>query len=247
MATLRGDGLDDEVADLPGQLGQLRVRQLPEVGWLADAVESHHRKRYWSRWVTAQSASVAPGTLRGAAAGRPAVRSAHAPCLRSHRSRRPRHRRQQRYRTRVRAGPAAHGASIAIWGTNPDKNAAAAEELRSTGATVLDLVCDVGDQPAVESSFAATLEALGRVDSCFVNAGVGGRATSFLDMSADEWRRLMRVNLDGAFFSAQAAVRHMVERHRAGDESGGSVVFTTSGSAFFGQARGQHYGASKGG
>jgi NAD(P)-dependent dehydrogenase (short-subunit alcohol dehydrogenase family) len=144
-------------------------------------------------------------------------------------------------------GLAAHGAAVAIWGTNPVKNAAAAEELRTHGVPVFDAVCDVGDQDAVEASFTATLEALGRVDSCFVNAGVGGRAPSFLDMSGDEWRRLMRVNLDGAFFTAQAATRHMVQRHQAGDTSGGSLVFTTSGSAFFGQARGQHYGASKAG
>jgi len=52
----------------------------------------------------------------------------------------------------------------------------------------------------------------------------------------------MRVNLDGAFFTAQEAVKRMV----AQDPQGGSVVFTTSGSALFGQQRGQHYGGSKG-
>lgn len=66
-------------------------------------------------------------------------------------------------------------------------------------------------------------------------------------MTTDEWRRVMRVNLDGAFFTARAATRHMVDRHRAGDALGGSLVFTTSGSAYFGQQRGQHYGASKAG
>lgn len=142
-------------------------------------------------------------------------------------------------------GLAAHGAAVSIWGTNAAKNDAARSELESSGARVLSLVCDVGDQAAVERAFTDTVDAFGRVDSCFVNAGVGGRAPSFLGMSADEWRRLMRVNLDGAFFTAQAATRHMVERFANGDESGGSIVFTTSGSAYFGQARGQHYGASK--
>ena len=136
---------------------------------------------------------------------------------------------------------------MAIWGTNADKNAAAHEALSAHGGAVFSRVCDVGDQDAVEESFAATLDTLGRVDSCFVNAGVGGRAPSFLEMTAQEWRRLMRINLDGAFFTAQVATRHMVDRHRDGDTSGGSIVFTTSGSAYFGQARGQHYGASKAG
>jgi NAD(P)-dependent dehydrogenase (short-subunit alcohol dehydrogenase family) len=137
-------------------------------------------------------------------------------------------------------GLAAHGADVAIWGTNPDKNKAAAEQLRSHGRRVLDLVCDVGDQDAVAASFAATVEALGRVDSCFVNAGVGGQAPSFLEMSADEWHRVLRVNLDGAFFTAQAFVGHAVGRG-----GGGSLAFTSSGSAYQGQPRGQHYGASK--
>ena len=47
-------------------------------------------------------------------------------------------------------GLATHGADVAIWGTNPAKNAAARERLVGHGHRVLDLVCDVGDQSAVE-------------------------------------------------------------------------------------------------
>lgn len=98
---------------------------------------------------------------------------------------------------------AEHGASVAIWGTNPAKNAAVAEELRAVGSQVLDLVCDVGDHQAVIDSMAATVERFGRVDSCFVNAGVGGKAPSFAEMSEEEWHRVLRVNLDGVFFTAR--------------------------------------------
>lgn len=143
-------------------------------------------------------------------------------------------------------GLAAHGAAVAIWGTNRDKNAAAREQLARHGGQVLDLVCDVGDHEAVVSSFAATVEALGRVDSCFVNAGVGGQAPSFVGMTEEEWRRVLRVNLDGAFYTAQEAAKHMAARRASGDTAGGSIVFTSSGSAFFGQQKGQHYAGSKG-
>ncbi|QQS24108.1 MAG: SDR family oxidoreductase [Actinomycetota bacterium] len=139
-------------------------------------------------------------------------------------------------------GLARHGAAVAIWGTSPQKNAAAVTHLSALGGEAWAAECDVGDEQQVEDAFAATLDALGRIDSVFVNAGVGGRASSFVGMSADEWRRVLRVNLDGAFFTARAACRHMVERG-----GGGSLVFTTSGSAYFGQQRGQHYGASKAG
>jgi hypothetical protein len=142
---------------------------------------------------------------------------------------------------------AAHGADLAIWGTNPDKNDAAIEQLGRHDVELLSIVCDVGDEDAVVQAMTDTIGELGRIDSCFVNAGVGGQAPSFIGMTSDEWRRVMRVNLDGAFFTAREAARHMVERAEAGDEAGGSIVFTTSGSAFFGQQSGQHYGASKAG
>jgi NAD(P)-dependent dehydrogenase (short-subunit alcohol dehydrogenase family) len=141
---------------------------------------------------------------------------------------------------------AAHGASVAVWGTNAGKNTAAVEQLRRHGGQVQSWVCDVGDHEAVTTSMAEVLEAFGAIHSCFVNAGVGGQAPSFTGMTEDEWRRVLRVNLDGAFFTAQEAVRHMAARHEGGDTAGGSVVFTTSGSAKYGQARGQHYGGSKG-
>lgn len=142
---------------------------------------------------------------------------------------------------------AAHGATVAIWGTNPDKNDAAVESLSAHGGDVMSIVCDVSDEDAVVEAMADTVAELGRIDSCFVNAGVGGRASSFVGMTSQEWRRVMSVNLDGAFFTAREAVKHMVDRHDSGDTNGGSVVFTTSGSALFGQQSGQHYGASKAG
>jgi NAD(P)-dependent dehydrogenase (short-subunit alcohol dehydrogenase family) len=141
---------------------------------------------------------------------------------------------------------AAHGADVAIWGTNPDKNDAAIDRLGRFDVDLLSVVCDVGDEGAVVQAMADTIGELGRLDSVFVNAGVGGQASSFIDMSADEWRRVMRVNLDGAFYTAREATRHMVDRHEDGDEAGGAVVFTTSGSAYFGQQSGQHYAGSKG-
>lgn len=135
------------------------------------------------------------------------------------------------------------GADIAIWGTNAEKNEAARAQLARSGRRVLALNCDVGEEKAVESAFAETLAKLGRVDGCFANAGVSGRGLrSFLDMSTDEWHRVLRVNLDGAFYTFRAAARHMVER---GD--GGVLVGTASLAAIEGAARSEHYAATKGG
>ena len=135
------------------------------------------------------------------------------------------------------------GAAVCVWGTNEDKNRAAVERLAKHGRASA-LRCDVSDEVAVEAAFSETLGTHGRVDACFVNAGVPGRrgVASFLEMTTEDWRRVMSVNLDGAFFTLRAAARHMVAR---GD--GGSLVVTSSLAALSGQARGQHYAATKGG
>src|SRR5262245_60963274 len=98
---------------------------------------------------------------------------------------------------------AAAGADVAIWGTNATKNAAAKAELAGSGRRVVALECDVSNEKAVEAAFAETLRQLGRVDGCFANAGVSGRGgtKSFAEMASDEWRRVLKVNLDGAFFT----------------------------------------------
>ncbi len=139
-------------------------------------------------------------------------------------------------------GLARHGADVCIWGTNESKNAAAEEKLKRHGGKVLALQCDVGDQPQVDRAFAKTVETLGKVDSCFANAGVGSRGTPFVEMDLEEWRAIFRVNMEGVFFTFQAAVKHMVERGE-----GGSLVVTSSGSAIFGAPRTEHYAATKAG
>jgi NAD(P)-dependent dehydrogenase (short-subunit alcohol dehydrogenase family) len=140
-------------------------------------------------------------------------------------------------------GLARAGASVCVWGTNEDKNAAALKRLQAHGGKAMALRCDVADEAAVERAFADTVSALGRVDSCFANAGVSGRggAAGFTKMATAEWRRVMSVNLDGAFFTLRTAARHMVERG-----GGGSLAVTSSLSAMMGAPRSEHYAATKG-
>jgi NAD(P)-dependent dehydrogenase (short-subunit alcohol dehydrogenase family) len=135
------------------------------------------------------------------------------------------------------------GADVAIWGTSEAKNATARVELERTGRRILTLVCDVGDEHAVTAAFDQTVARLGHVDGCFANAGVSGRGQhSFLDMTAQEWHRVLRVNLDGAFHTFRAAAKHMVHRGE-----GGVLVGTASLAAIEAAPRSEHYAATKGG
>ena len=139
-------------------------------------------------------------------------------------------------------GLAAAGADVAIWGRNTDRTADAAEHLRRHETRIAGLTCDVSDEDAVGETFSATLDALGRIDACFANAGVAGIAPSSAEMDTDEWRRVISANLDGSFFTLRAAAAHLVERG-----AGGSLVATSSRRAAVGQPRAPHYSASKGG
>ena len=135
------------------------------------------------------------------------------------------------------------GADVAIWGTNAKKNESARAVLGKTGRRIVALQCDVGDEKAVDAAMAETLSALGRVDACFANAGVSGRGTaSFMEMTSEEWHRVLRVNLHGAFYTLRSAARHMTARG-----GGGVLVGTASLAAIEGAARSEHYAATKGG
>ena len=135
------------------------------------------------------------------------------------------------------------GASVCIWGTNAERNMAAAGKLCAIGGKVLALRCDVGDETAVEAAMEETVKHFGRIDACFANAGVTGRSgvKSVVDISGEEWRRLMRVNLDGAFYTMRSAARHMIATG-----NGGSLAVTSSIAARSGPPRNEHYAASKG-
>ena len=138
------------------------------------------------------------------------------------------------------------GAKVCLWGTNPEKNDRALSSLADIGPRVTAHVCDVSDEQAVNETFAATLAAHGRVDGCFANAGIGGRGTGFDDMTREEWDRIIGVNQSGVFYTFRAAAKHMRERAEAGDPFG-RLVGTASLAAISGQARGEHYAATKGG
>jgi hypothetical protein len=137
-------------------------------------------------------------------------------------------------------GLAAAGADVVIWGTNPDKNADAAEQLAATGRRVHTDICDVSDEQQIVDAFACAVATMGKVDSVFANAGVSGSVPAIWELSLDEWRRVMAVNLDGAFITLREAARHMVER---GD--GGALVAISSASAIHGAPNQPHYAASK--
>ena len=138
------------------------------------------------------------------------------------------------------------GSDVVIWGTNAEKNRVAGEKLKGTGVRVKTQIVDVSSEQQVIDGMAEALAEMGRLDTVIANAGIGGGAPSFSQMSIETWRRVMGVNLEGVFFTFREACKHMVERAGNGDP-GGSLVATSSLSAISGAARNEAYASAKGG
>ena len=132
------------------------------------------------------------------------------------------------------------GADVAIWGTNPAKNEAAAGQLGKTGRRVVASVCDVRDEAQVTAAFAEAVDRLGKVDSVFANAGLPGQLKPTAETTLEEWRATLAVNLDGAFITLREGARHMIARGE-----GGSLVAVSSTSSLQGTPRNAAYSVSK--
>jgi meso-butanediol dehydrogenase/(S,S)-butanediol dehydrogenase/diacetyl reductase len=92
-----------------------------------------------------------------------------------------------------------------------------AEELRGRGAKVLTVACDVSNVEQCRALVAAAVSEFGGVDVFVNNAGIGFKMKPLLDVdTAEEWDKVITVNLSGAFYGTQAAARAMVDRGQGG-------------------------------
>jgi NAD(P)-dependent dehydrogenase (short-subunit alcohol dehydrogenase family) len=143
-------------------------------------------------------------------------------------------------------GCARQGATVVIWDKNEAEHSDAAKRLRAAGAPQVHVeTVDVSDERDVSQSFAATLQAVGRIDCVLANAGIQSRAPSFPDMTSETYHQLLNVNLHGAFYTLREAARHMRQRALDGDP-GGSIVVTGSLSISHGLQGMEHYAGAKG-
>jgi meso-butanediol dehydrogenase / (S,S)-butanediol dehydrogenase / diacetyl reductase len=127
------------------------------------------------------------------------------------------------------------GWDVAVLDRDADALATAERECRT-----LALHGDVSDPAAVGTAFAALDQAWGGLDAVFNNAGISKRA-AFLDISPDDWDRVIAINLRGVFLVAQQAARRMV---RAGS---GVIINIGSVSGIVGMPNYASYNVSKAG
>jgi NAD(P)-dependent dehydrogenase (short-subunit alcohol dehydrogenase family) len=136
------------------------------------------------------------------------------------------------------------GARVVIADVDEDAGSAAVEALGEFGA-VRFVGCDVGDIADVANLVASTVATWGVVEVLVNNAGIV-HAADFLDLKEEDFDRVLRVNLKGAFLVAQTVARQMVEQIKAG-EAPGAIVNMSSVNAVFAIANQVPYSVSKGG
>ena len=112
---------------------------------------------------------------------------------------------------------AAEGARLALLDQDAEALAGACENLRAQGAQALPLAVSVTDPAAVADAFERIDATYRAVDVLLNNAGVSANKPT-LDVTPEEWRRAVDVNLNGVFYCAQAAGRRMR------DQAGGTVI-----------------------
>lgn len=108
------------------------------------------------------------------------------------------------------------------------------------GGSASAIACDVTDEAQVEALVAQTVDAHGKLDVMVSSAGVAGVAP-IVQMSLEEWRRVLSVDLDGVFLCTKHAAAAMAAA------GGGNIINIASIKAFGGSPATSHYGAAKAG
>jgi NAD(P)-dependent dehydrogenase (short-subunit alcohol dehydrogenase family) len=135
---------------------------------------------------------------------------------------------------------ASRGDRVAVLDLSGDAAMSAAEEIRGDGGQAVAAAADVADRGAVETALDKVRAVFGPIEIMVTSAGLD-EFTSFTDITAEAWQRMLAVNLTGTFNCIQPVIPAMV------DGGWGRIVTISSSSAQSGAKKMAHYVASKGG
>ncbi|AST93208.1 SDR family NAD(P)-dependent oxidoreductase [Sutcliffiella cohnii] len=132
------------------------------------------------------------------------------------------------------------GAKVVLVDLNEEKGKAFEAELKALNAEALFVKANITSEEDVANIYKQTIEAFGKVDVVFNNAGIG-RVQPSHELEYSEWRNTVNVDLDGVFLVAREAIREFL---KAG---GGVIVNTASMYGWVGSPGSAAYNAAKGG
>ena len=133
------------------------------------------------------------------------------------------------------------GYHVALAGRRREPLEQVVAEAGAAGKQTLIVPTDVGDPAAVRMLFARAKEAFGRLDLLFNNAGVGAPPVPLEDLTYEQWKAVVDINLTGAFLCTQEAFKLM----KAQDPRGGRIINNGSISAHAPRPNSAPYTATK--
>lgn len=134
---------------------------------------------------------------------------------------------------------AREGASMVVAGHNRQDIEETAALIEQAGGRALAVTCDVTRADDVKAAVGRTLEAFGRLDFAFNNAGIEQPVKPLVEITEDEWDRVMSVNVRGVFLCMKHELPPMLK------QGGGVIVNTSSGAGVKGIPGQGAYAASK--
>src|SRR5579864_7948661 len=133
------------------------------------------------------------------------------------------------------------GYSVVLAGRRKELLEATVLESKTSGPRALIVSADVSDPASVKALFAKTREAFGRLDLLFNNAGIGAPGIPLEDLTYEQWKAVVDINLTGAFLCTQEAFRIM----KSQDPRGGRIINNGSISAHAPRPNSAPYTATK--
>ncbi len=110
---------------------------------------------------------------------------------------------------------AREGAKVVLSDVLETEGERAAEEIQEAGGEAVFVACDVGDKAQVDALIGKAVAAYGRLDTVVANAAIVVK-NDFLDFTEEDFDKVIRINLKGAFLTGQAAARQMVKQGEGG-------------------------------
>jgi 3-oxoacyl-[acyl-carrier protein] reductase len=109
-----------------------------------------------------------------------------------------------------------NGASVALVARRADRLKALKDEIEAKGGKAIAIEADVTDRAAMVRAFDAAEKAFGTVTILINNAGIAQSARRAIDVTPEEWRKVLGVDLDAVFHNAQEAARRMLAARKQG-------------------------------
>src|SRR5438552_3505380 len=134
---------------------------------------------------------------------------------------------------------AREAANVVVADVSEEGNQETSRMIEELGGRALAVRCDVSRPEDVKAALDKALEAFGRLDFAFNNAGVEQPITAAAEITEEEWNRIIRINLSGVFLCMKYEIPLMLK------QGGGAIVNTSSGAGIIGIKGSPAYTAAK--